>query len=126
MAAHEQGDHHLFQHLLLADDHAAHLRHDFRLHLAEAFDARFQNLGFQLCRRVLTCIFILFLSRWRPATCSGRSTATATFAPAGIRGRLQRVDQFVLRLLRLTIQIISARQVEVRLRRIDGRAASTA
>ena len=51
MAAHEQADHHLFQHLLLADDDAAHLRHDLGLHLAEALDARLQNLGFQLRSR---------------------------------------------------------------------------
>ena len=40
MAADEQGDHHLFQHLFLSDDHAPDLAHNFRLHLAEAFDAR--------------------------------------------------------------------------------------
>ena len=40
VAAHEEADHHLLQHLLLADDHAAHLRHDLGLHLAEARDAR--------------------------------------------------------------------------------------
>jgi hypothetical protein len=40
MAAHEQGDHDLLQHLLLANDHAAHLRHDLGLHLAEALNAR--------------------------------------------------------------------------------------
>ncbi len=50
VAAHEQADHDLFQHLLLADDHAAHLRHDLRLHLAEALHARPQDFGFQLRR----------------------------------------------------------------------------
>ncbi len=45
VAAHEQADHDLFQHLFLADDDAAHLRHDVGLHLAKALDARLQNLG---------------------------------------------------------------------------------
>ena len=48
VAADEQRDHHLLQHLLLADDHAAHLRHDLALHLAKALDARFQNFRLQL------------------------------------------------------------------------------
>ena len=46
MAAHEQRDHHLLEHLLLADDHAPHLAHNFRLHLAEAVDAAAQNIRF--------------------------------------------------------------------------------
>ena len=46
VAAHEQGDHHLLQHLLLADDHAPDLPHNLRLHLAEPADAAAQNLGF--------------------------------------------------------------------------------
>jgi hypothetical protein len=50
VAAHEEADHHLFQHLFLADDHATHLRHDRRLHLAEALDARPQYLRLQLRR----------------------------------------------------------------------------
>ena len=50
VAAHEQGDHHLLQHLLLAHDHAAHLRHDLVLHLAEALNARFQYFRLQLRR----------------------------------------------------------------------------
>ena len=45
VAADEQRDHHLLEHLLLADDHAAHLRDDLALHLAKARDARFQNSG---------------------------------------------------------------------------------
>jgi hypothetical protein len=48
MAAHEQRNHHLLQNLLLAYDHAVHLGHNVRLHLAEACDARFQNVGFPL------------------------------------------------------------------------------
>ena len=50
VAAHEQADHDLLQHLLLAHDHAAHLRHDVGLHLAEALDARLQYFGFHLLR----------------------------------------------------------------------------
>ena len=62
VAAHEQADHHLFQHLLLADDHAAHLRHDLGLHLAEALDARLQYLGFNCCVTVVDMIVpFLFL-----------------------------------------------------------------
>ncbi len=53
-------DHHLLQHLLLAHDHAAHLRHNFGLHLAEALDARLQNLGFQLLRH--GCRHVVFQS----------------------------------------------------------------
>ena len=44
VAADEQRDHHLLQHFFLADDHAPHLRHDLRLHLAEARDARSSEL----------------------------------------------------------------------------------
>ena len=36
VAAHEQGDQHLFEHLVLADDHLAHLLHNRRLHGLEA------------------------------------------------------------------------------------------
>ena len=50
VAADEEADHHLLQHLLLAHDHAAHLRHDSGLDLAEALDARPQNFGLQLRR----------------------------------------------------------------------------
>jgi hypothetical protein len=52
MVAHEQRDHHLFQHLLLAHDYAAHLRHYLFLNLAEAVDSRLQNLGPHLRRHV--------------------------------------------------------------------------
>ena len=48
VAADEQADHHLLQHLFLAHDHAPHLRHDLALHLAEALDPRFENFRLQL------------------------------------------------------------------------------
>jgi len=51
MAAHEQADHDLLQHLLLAHDHAANLRHDVGLHLAEALDALSQSFGINLRSR---------------------------------------------------------------------------
>ena len=51
MAAHEQANHDLLQHLLLAHDHAANLRHDVGLHLVEALDALFQSLGINLRSR---------------------------------------------------------------------------
>ena len=41
----------IFGNILLADDHAVHLRHDLRLHLAEALDALFQSLGINLRSR---------------------------------------------------------------------------
>ena len=47
-------DHDLLQDLFLADDHAAHLRHDLALHLAEALNARLQNFRLQLLCDVLT------------------------------------------------------------------------
>ena len=50
VAAHEQADHDLFQHLFLADDDAAHLRHDLRLHLAKTRDARLEKFRLQLRR----------------------------------------------------------------------------
>ena len=40
--------HHLLQNLLLAHDHASHLRHDLALHLAKALDSRFENFRLQL------------------------------------------------------------------------------
>jgi len=40
IAAHEERDHHLLHYFLLADDHAAHLRHDLFLNMAEAVCSR--------------------------------------------------------------------------------------
>ena len=51
MPAHEQADHHLLQHLLLADDHPPHLRTISSLHLLEALDARLQFGGVKVCDR---------------------------------------------------------------------------
>src|ERR1700680_5036454 len=48
MAAHEQRDHDLLQHLLLTDDHAPHLLDDRRLDLAKSRDSLLQLLGFGL------------------------------------------------------------------------------
>ena len=46
VASHEQADHDLFQHLFLAYNDAAHLRHNLGLHLAEALDAGLQDFRF--------------------------------------------------------------------------------
>src|SRR5260370_6685429 len=48
MAAHEQRDHDLLQHLLLTDDHAPHLLDDRRLDLAKSRDSLLQLLSFGL------------------------------------------------------------------------------
>ena len=47
MAADKQRDQHLFQHFVLADDDAPHLRHNAPLHLLEARDPFFQFGGIE-------------------------------------------------------------------------------
>jgi hypothetical protein len=46
VAADEQGYHDLFEHLLLSDDNAPDLVHNFRLHFPEAANAAAQDFGF--------------------------------------------------------------------------------
>src|ERR1700731_4481625 len=48
MAAHEQRDHDLLEHLFLTDDHTPHLLDDRRLDLAESRDSLLQLLSFGL------------------------------------------------------------------------------
>ena len=50
MAADEEPDHDLLEHFLLADDDAADLADNLRVHLAKSGDARLQFFGLQLRR----------------------------------------------------------------------------